>query len=745
MKKSTILLYAGASWIAFGALGSAPALAQSNTSEQAEPAGVAPQAGTMSEASTQEIVVTGSRLGSSGFSAPTPVTVVGAAEIARQGATSITEVLNQVPAFRAQNTPTTSANFASNLGASTADLRGLGANRTLVLLNGRRVVAATVQGGSTTPANAVDLGMFPTALISRSEVVTGGASAQYGSDAVAGVVNIILDTKLQGFRGSAQYGQTDHNDAKEYAASVGWGTNLGERGHIVVGGDYTRSLGTGDCYTRDWCAVGINTVTAPASARGGSVAAINLLPNTTTATASYSGLINAGPLSGTEFANDGLSTFRHNYGTFYGSGLFQSGGGDGKDAFYQNFALSVRLRRYALFGHVNYELTDKVSAFAEFSYADSHGRNPTSQNRDTNIVIRNDNPYLPSTLLAAMAANNLTTFTMGRIGQDFGPAMGEVSRDTMRAVGGLEGRLGNELRWNIYYQYGRTNYHQATSNDKINDRYLTAIDAVRGASGNIVCRINADAIATNDDPACVPLNIFGQNNWSSQARDYAFGTATQTTHISQHVVAAELSGNLVDLWAGPLSFAAGGEYREDSANGSADPISSALRFFTNSGAAIAGKGSSVRPYARSERCNTAHRLLGERLGHDVESWRCLGTCASVASAPYAVSRYPGAQHLRALRPTANLFPIGARSGEGQCAGSAAGSTRRKQRAPARGRKHSHRRGRVAARFLGTEPASTFRRLLPDQIGERDLDPGRATHSQPVRSRSDAIVCPGGTR
>lgn len=219
----------------------------------ASPATALPTSGDEANA-TDGIVITGSRLSNSGFLAPTPVTVIGAAEIARQGVTNVAEVLNEVPAFRPQNTPTTSAIFVSNIGASTADLRGLGANRTLVLINGRRVVASTTGGGSFTPANTVDLNLVPTALIERTEVVTGGASAAYGSDAVAGVVNLILNTKLEGLRGSIQYGQTNSSDSKDYAASLAFGTKIGERGHFIVGVDYDQNKGTGDCYSRSWCA-----------------------------------------------------------------------------------------------------------------------------------------------------------------------------------------------------------------------------------------------------------------------------------------------------------------------------------------------------------------------------------------------------------------------------------------------------------------------------------------------------------
>ena len=560
-----------------------PSMAQTAT----DSAAAVPPTPAQESVSAEEIVVTGSRITNSGFTAPTPVTVVGAAEIARQGATSISEVLNQVPSFRAQSTSATTAIFASNIGASTADLRGLGANRTLVLIDSRRVVAATTQGGSFTPANVVDLNMIPTSLIARSEVVTGGASAQYGSDAVAGVVNIILDTKLTGFRGSVQYGQSDYGDGKEYAASAAWGMNLGDRGHFIIGGDYSNNKGTGDCFTRDWCANGNNQVTNTSRTNG--VPAVNILPNTTNATASRNGIITTGPLAGNEFSPDGQSLIRHNYGTYYNVGLFQSGGGDGRNAFYENFPIIAPVTRYATMAHVNYDLTDNVTAFGEVSYAHVKGRTVGSQTRDfapPGITIQRTNPFLPASIVAAMGAT--TSFLMGRIGDDLGAAYSRVNRSTFRGVAGLNGKIGENWKWDAYYQYGRTNYHQKQYNTRINDNFTNAVNAVRNASGQIVCGINADANPANDDPNCSPLNLFGENHFSAQAKAYAFGTATQDTRISQHVAAATVTGTIVDLPAGPLSLAVGGEYRQDGAKGVADPISLALRFYTSPGAPIAG-------------------------------------------------------------------------------------------------------------------------------------------------------------
>jgi outer membrane receptor protein involved in Fe transport len=656
---------AGASLVVIAGALAAPAIAQSadSSATAAEP--------------EQTIVVTGSRLANTGFNAPTPVTVVGSLDIARQAAPNISEVLNQVPAFRPQNTPATTAIFISNIGASTADLRGLGANRTLVLIDGRRVVASTTQGGSLTPANAVDLSMVPTSLIERSEVVTGGASAAYGSDAVAGVVNLILNTKLEGIRGSVQYGIADAGDNKDYLGTLAFGTRLGDRGHFLIGGEYEKYRGTGDCYSRDWCAAAWNTVSNPVRSNG--LASQLVLPNTTTSTATRNGIISGTPagfaptnqalfnstLAGLEFASNG-TTFRHNYGTYYNVPIFQSGGGDGVQPFYENFPISSPLTRVSTFAHGDYELTDSIQATLEGSYARVHARTLGAQIRDLgSITILRDNPYLPASVGTLMDAAGATRLSVGRIGDDLGPGVGEVHRETYRIVGGLKGDLGGkgDWKWNAYYQYGRTNYDQTQTNNRINSRFTKAVDAVRNSSGTIVCRVNADAITTNDDPACQPLNIFGQNNFSPAGKAYAYGTATQDTHLTQHVVSADVSGNLFNTWAGPVSLAFGGEYRRDEAQGTADPISVANDFYTSPGAAISGKINVKEgfaelgvPLARESKLaysldlNGAIRYTDYSVSGGVTSWKLGGTWEPFRQIKFRVT------HSRDIRAP-NIFEL----------------------------------------------------------------------------------------
>ena len=627
----------------------APAMAQDQPAndEQADTAGDVSAAG-VNGIGPETIVVTGSRIARSGFNAPTPVTVLGDEQIARQGASSIAQVLNEIPAFRPQSTPATTAIFVSNLGASTADLRGLGGNRTLVLIDGRRVVASTVAGGSFTPANTVDLNLVPSSLLERVEVVTGGASAAYGSDAVAGVTNLIINRNLEGFRGTLQYGVSDYGDNEEFLMSMAYGTRFGDdRGRFVIGGEFVDNQGTGDCYSRAWCAESYNTISNPLvdpndPSQGRVIpgeAGTIIMPNARTATGSLNGLIVGGPLRGTSFNPDG-TTFQHDYGIYGGAGLFQSGGGDDVLPFYQFFPLSAESRRVNAFTNVDFDVTDTLNVFAQGSIGHVSGQILGASRRDIappgSYQIAADNAFLPESVAAQMAALDLETVPFGRLWNDIGPQLGDVSRQTFRIVTGFDWEVGSGLNLDGYYQYGQTDYSQRGYNTTVNSRLGNAIDSVR-VGDNIVCRINADSNPANNDPNCVPLNPFGEGASSLAARNYVTATAMQDTRLTQHVAALTLRGDVVELWAGPLAFAAGVEYREDGVTASNDPISAANDFHTSPGGGIVGGSQSLNvkegflevalplardlPFARSAELNGAIRVTDYSNSGQVETWK----------------------------------------------------------------------------------------------------------------------------
>ncbi|MBN8819558.1 MAG: TonB-dependent receptor [Sphingomonas sp.] len=581
----------------------------------------------------EAIVVTGSRIARSGFDQPTPVTVLGADQIERQAAVNVAQVLNDLPSFRAQATPATNAIFANNIGASTADLRGLGANRTLVLINGRRVVPSTVQGSSFAAAGVVDLSLIPASLIQRAEVVTGGASAAYGSDAVAGVVNILLDTRFNGIKGSVQYGINDAGDNKQYMLSLAGGMSFADdRGHIVAGIEYSDDKGARGCYSRDWCAQSYNTVSNPfvtgsttQRVAAGQPATL-ILPNARTATSTDNGIITAGPLRGTEFLPNG-TTFAHNYGTYYGAGIFQSGGGDSRLAFYDNFPLSAPVERLIGFTHVDFDVSDRVSLFVEGSYGRVKGSTVGAQRRDLgNITIKRDNAYLPTAVGTQMDTLGLTTLTMGRVWNDLGPQYATVTRENYRFVAGLKAEMWGDWTLDGYYQFGRTDYSQRGANTSINPRMTFALDSVKLADGSIVCRGVRDGVAAA--AGCQPLNPFGAGSPSAAAKAYVTGTVEQDTKITQNVVAVSMQGTLLQGWAGPIKAATGAEIRQDIARGSADPISSALQFYTGPGSPISGKmdvfeafGELSLPLFEGAELNGALRYTDYSVSGDVTTWK----------------------------------------------------------------------------------------------------------------------------
>lgn len=625
-------------------LGASPAYAQDADNDDGEEMTLPGNAGTTNDLNTggDPIVVTGSRIARDGFAQPTPVTVVGNEQIERQGVSNVAQVLNDIPAFRPQSTPATTAIFQNNIGANTADLRGLGANRTLVLIDGRRVVPATVQGSSFAPAGAVDLNMVPTSLLERVEVVTGGASAAYGSDAVAGVVNLIINTDLEGIRANVQYGIADAGDDEELVYSVAGGTSFaGGRGHIVGGIEYIHDEGTGDCYSRDWCALTYNTVSNPlidpSNPSLGRVSqgdpAVLVLPDISVALGTFNGIFIAGPFRGLEVLPGG-ETRQHDYGTYFGAGIFQSGGGANRDqelAFYQNFPISSPSDRINSYAHVEYDVTDAVTAFLEGSYGRVEASTIGAQRRDIATIagqpIFRDNAFLPDSVRARFDQFNIAALPYGRMWNDIGPQVGEVTRETYRIATGFSADLGSSWTLDAYYQYGRTNYSQIGRNTTITPRVAFAIDSVIDPETNLpVCRA---VLQGNPDAAgCVPLNPFGEGSPSPAAIDYVTGTVMQDTKLTQHVASLAAQGDLVDLWAGPLAVATGVEFRRDIANGTADPISRALQFYTGPGSPIDGEVDvwegfveAALPLTSTAELNGAVRLTDYSNSGTVTTWK----------------------------------------------------------------------------------------------------------------------------
>ncbi|MCW2369031.1 TonB-dependent receptor plug domain-containing protein [Sphingobium sp. B11D3D] len=547
--------------------------------------GPAPQAEDQAASGSQEIVVTGSRITRGGFTAPTPVTAIGRDRLETTAATNIGDVLSQLPSFRATSSPSATQTTPGNaVGSRVLELRSLGSERTLVLVNGRRFVPTTARG-------TVDTNYIPGILIDRVDVVTGGASAAYGSDAVAGVVNFILNNKLDGLRAEAQSGISQRGDDRTIFLSAAGGTSFaGGRGHVVFGGEYEDNDGLADCYqARSLCAQEWTLVGRPAGAAGAGAPALSILNNVHTATIAPGGLIlSNGPLKGLQFLPDG-TTAPYEVGRLAGS-LFQQGGsGKGQNAFLAGLLLKVPVERFSTYGHAEYEFSDALKATLEASYGEVRAFSVSAQLRDStgSLIgpVRRDNPYLPRSVTDVMDANGITQFNMGRAGLDLGNARGATKSTALRIIGGLSGAITDNWTWNAYYQYGRSTYHQEATNNLIRSRLLLAADVTSGPGGTPICR----STLTNPTNGCQPLNLIGAGRFSQEALAYVTGTSMLDLKITQQVAALDVQGDLIDLWAGPLSLAAGAEYRRDEVKGSTDPLSPTGAFYVSNFAASNGK------------------------------------------------------------------------------------------------------------------------------------------------------------
>lgn len=618
-KRNRFLGTAALSALVFAAAGAANAQTGSAQQEAAQPG-----------ASLDDIVVTGSRVARSGFDAPTPTTVLSSEELEQRGAAQIGEFLTEVPAFRATQTPQSNPQSARGAGQYFADLRGLGSIRTLVLVDGRRFVPSSPEG-------QVDLNLIPSVLVSRVDVVTGGASAQWGSDAVAGVVNVILNNSLDGFKSDFSYGESTYGDNVESRASVAWGGDFAEgRGHVVVGGEYVNGEGVDTHYDRAFgrdlqeqvSYSGTRLADQPSRffARG-------VQPLTFT-----DGGVIIGPNTGVGQALRGIqfgpggTVLPFTYGTAVGTSAIDFSGGQSGLSVRSGHTLSLPVERSITMFHADFDVNDSLKLFAEASYAKAGSDFHTAFARDqapNALVIQRDNAYLPGSVRNIMVANNIMSFSLGRQHKDFGEVSASNFNTTTRFAFGASGEFGSGWTWDAYYQYGENEYRSTLERLKINDNLRFAVDAVDIGGGTIACR-NLVARAAG----CVPINLFGEGSANPQAIAYVTGTATYNVDTSQEVMAANVQGTPFSTWAGPVSFAAGVERRAEDAESRVDAISQANGFaygnpknFVGSYDVLEGYAEFVvplltgTPLADSLEFNGAYRYADYSTSGGISTWK----------------------------------------------------------------------------------------------------------------------------
>ncbi|WP_375429293.1 TonB-dependent receptor plug domain-containing protein [uncultured Sphingomonas sp.] len=546
-----------------------------------------------------EVVVTGSRIVRDGYSAPTPVSVISEAEIEAEAPANISDFVNTLPAVRGSNTAATTNGSLSNgaAGVNSVNLRGLGAARTLVLFDGQRSVTSTTTG-------QVDVNTFPQALIERVEVVTGGASSAYGSDAVSGVVNFILDRDFTGMKVEYEYGVTTRGDGGNHKGAITGGKSFADgKGYILLSGEYFSQRGI-QSIDRDWNDSGYFLANNPAySATGncrsptGYVAGTPIAgcapeyfvgENIGTGQFTPGGLISTGPLRGTYFGTVDATTGRAsvnqlNFGPTSGQWMIGGDLGITTAGHRGSATLLPSETRASAFGRLSYEFDPAFELFGQFAHSYYDGESFYQQTPTTGVVIQRDNAFLPNAVRAAMVANNLQSVQIGTSNINIPPQGSDNERNVRRYVVGANGKfglIGAGWSWDAYYQQGTTKTRELLTNTWNISRLALATDAVFAPAGNaagiaagtVVCR----STLTSSTNGCVPFNRIGIGGATPQAISYVLYDGLQPLRLQrlkQEVVAINFSTNdLLDLWAGPISIAFGAEYREESVTGSVDPL-----------------------------------------------------------------------------------------------------------------------------------------------------------------------------
>jgi iron complex outermembrane recepter protein len=587
------------------------------------------------DASVEEIIVTGTRIVRDGYEAPTPLTVIGEAEIAAAAPANVADFVNDIPSMAGSATPQTNqfGISAGNAGINALNLRALGATRTLVLLDGQRSVGSTITG-------SVDVNTFPQGLIKGVEIVTGGASAAYGSDAVSGVVNFILDKELVGVKGSVEYGQTTYGDNDTYRINLSAGIPFAEgRGKVLLNGEISDKEGIVGTPRRDWNDDGWYIVPNPAYVVGNGQPEWHVTASAGLSNSTPGGIITAGPFKGTAFGPGGVP-YQQVYG--YTRDPWMVGGDWDKVQVNDKSALDPEDRRKGIFGRVDYDLTDNISIFGQASYNEYASLGYVGvQFNQGNITLRSDNAFLPANIRTTTAA--ATNISVGSTNADMPIRKTENDRNVQRYVVGARGDFdvyGQNWKWDAYAQRGETNTREAAADVTNNARLALAQDAVFAPNGSIVCRSTLTA-PTN---GCVPFNRLGIGVNSPAALAYIIGSPWREQTFVQDVAAANFNGEPFSVPAGPVSVAFGIEHRREKVSGNV-PLENRSGWFVGNFLPTFGKYSvtegyveAVVPIIEGLDFNGAVRVTDYSTSGTVTTWKAGATYSPIEDIRLRVTR-----------------------------------------------------------------------------------------------------------
>lgn len=542
------------------------------------------------EQELEQVVVTGSRIPQPNLEGTSPVSVISAQEVAIQGTTRVESLINNMPqAFADQGAGT--SNGAS--GTATVDLRGLGPDRTLVLMNGRRMPAGSVQ------TVAPDLNQVPAPLIERVEVLTGGASAVYGSDAVAGVVNFIMNDNFEGVQLDVNYNFNWHTQQNDYmqdlVASRGF---AGAPGTVVDGNGYEISLLMGSNFADDrgnaTVYVGYREIDAlQQSERDFSACAIG-------ANSAGDGYDCLG--SGTSFPGRFIDL-----NTGRGWSMDPDNGDvrpyvGARDSFnYNPYNYYQRPgERWSIAAFAHYDVTDRATVYTELNFHDDDTVAQIAPSGLFGLItpISCSNPLLSDEWVDTICTQNelgpddSADMFIFRRNVEGGGRQSQLRHTSYRGVIGLKGDINDTWSYDVYGQYGTVIYKQVYANDFSRVRSARAMDVVDDGEGNAVCR----SVLDGSDPNCVPYDIWNINV-TPEALAYLQTPGFFTGETTQTVVSASVAADLGDYGIqmptanSGVGFAFGVDYRQEGIDSESDVAFSTNDLFGQGGATIGTTGS----------------------------------------------------------------------------------------------------------------------------------------------------------
>lgn len=570
----------------------------------------------------EAVTVTGTRISIQGYQEPTPVTVVNSADLERDSYVDLDQSLVQLPSVGVSATLSNGVGAAdlvqADAGLSTVNLRNLGVDRTLVLFDGQRV------GSSNLLEGGVDLNLLPPELISRVDIVTGGASAAYGSDAVAGVVNLILNKNFTGMKANLEVGDSTTVENFQTKAALTYGSDFdGGRGHFIVSADHTWSPNAVFQGQMNWFNNGA-LVQNPAATSTNGLPYYTIARNTGTAEYTQGGLIvgntaggagssiTANSLAGLQVVGNGIAQ-PFNYGTVdpVNPNICYAGcSANAQTSTTATDMLAVPYQLSTAFGYASYKLTPDIQASVQLNYG-NFGEQNSGTPRTTDVTIYGDNAFLPTSIASQFgtlsngynaatgtggtAAQPTQSIKVGTINTNNTPAgdynladicneVGmpciRVHRTFTRGVFTLDGALGNDWSWNVYAEASQMREGQVAAQDNYLPHYNFAIDAVKvtpsnvGTSGLPIGSIQCRALLQGNPAAagCEPLNVLGTGVASPAAIQYVMPGTNPDSGILNHeliilnqdVFSGSMQGKLPwGLPAGNVAVAFGAEYRHE--------------------------------------------------------------------------------------------------------------------------------------------------------------------------------------